>query len=60
MMLNIELVVDGVVDGQKPLHRSRRLEPAGETFDPDQPETDELNLTVLKLAKRWKPKKPRK
>ncbi|MCP5084841.1 MAG: plasmid pRiA4b ORF-3 family protein [Alphaproteobacteria bacterium] len=32
----------------------------GESFDPSQPETDSLKLEVLKLAKRWKPKKPRK
>ena len=32
----------------------------GGTFDPNQPETDELKLEVLKLAKRWKTRKPRK
>ena len=31
----------------------------GEDFDPNQPETDNLKLEVLKLAKRWKPKKSR-
>jgi len=28
-------------------------------FDPDTPESDELRLEVLKLAKRWQPKKKR-
>ena len=28
----------------------------GDAFDPNQPETDELKLEVLRLAKRWKPK----
>ena len=26
-------------------------------FDPNTPDSDELRLEVLKLAKRWKPKK---
>ena len=30
-----------------------------ENFDPNQPDTDDLKLEVLKLAKRWKPKKSR-
>jgi hypothetical protein len=30
--LQIEMVVDGIVDGQKTLHRSRRLEPAHTAF----------------------------
>lgn len=29
----------------------------GETFNADAPPADELRLEVLKLAKRWKPKK---
>lgn len=29
----------------------------GADFDPDTPDSDELRLEVLKLAKRWKPKK---
>ena len=32
----------------------------GDNFEPDQPETDELKLKVLKLAKRWKPRKSRR
>lgn len=32
----------------------------GKNFDPNQPETDELKLEVLKLAKRWKPRKSRR
>lgn len=32
MALQIELVVDGIVGGQKPLHRARRLEPAHSAF----------------------------
>ncbi len=27
----------------------------GGTFDPNQPESDELKLVTLKLANRWKP-----
>ena len=32
MTLHIEMIVDGVVDGQKTLHRSRRFEPAHSAF----------------------------
>ncbi len=32
----------------------------GESFDPVQPGTDDLKLEVLKLAERWKPKRPSK
>ena len=32
MTLYIEMIVDGVVDGQKTLHRSRRFEPAHSAF----------------------------
>ena len=32
----------------------------GENLDPNQPETDDLKLEVPKLAKRWKPRKPRR
>ena len=32
----------------------------GENLDPNQPETHDLKLEVLKLAKRWKPRKPRR
>ena len=32
----------------------------GSDFDPNTPETDELKLEVLKLAKKWKPRKSKK
>jgi len=32
IMLHIEMIVDGIVDGQKTLHRSGRLEPAHGAF----------------------------
>jgi hypothetical protein len=32
MALHIEMVVDGIVDGQKTLHRSGQLEPAHSAF----------------------------
>ena len=32
----------------------------GENLDPNQPETDDLKLEAPKLAKRWKPRKPRR
>ena len=32
----------------------------GSDFDPNTPETDELKLDVLKLAKKWKPRKSKK
>ncbi len=32
MTLHIEMIVDGIVDGQKTLHRSRRFEPAHSAF----------------------------
>ncbi len=31
----------------------------GGTFDPKMPDSDELRFEVMKLAKRWQPKKPR-
>lgn len=53
--LNFELAADA--------GRSRTPEHAdlkrwyGGDFDPNTPDSDEFRLEVLKLAKRWKPKK---
>jgi hypothetical protein len=51
--------LDAMADTKHPEHDHLK-DWYGGTFDPDQPETDELKLEVLKLAKRWKPRKPRK
>ena len=48
--------LDAMADPKHPEHENLK-EWFGDTFDPNQPETDELKLEVLKLAKRWKPKK---
>ena len=50
--------LDAMADPKHPEHQHLK-DWYGGTFDPNQPETDELKLEVLKLAKRWKPKKPR-
>ncbi len=51
--------LDAMVDPEHPDHEHLK-EWHGENFDPNLPETDELKLAVLKLAKRWKPKNKRK
>ena len=48
--------LDAIADPKHPEHENLK-ESFGDTFDPNQPETDELKLEVLKLAKRWKPRK---
>jgi len=48
--------LDAIADPKHPEHENLK-EWFGDTFDPNQPETDELKLEVLKLAKRWKPRK---
>jgi len=48
--------LDAMADPKHPEHEYLK-EWHGGTFNPDQPETDELKLQVLKLAKRWKPRK---
>ena len=47
--------LDAMVDPEHPDHEHLKQR-HGENFDPNLPETDELKLAVLKLAKRWKPK----
>jgi Plasmid pRiA4b ORF-3-like protein len=51
--------VDAMADSKHPEHT--HLKDWYESiFDPVQPQTDELKLEVLKLAKKWKPTKPKK
>jgi pRiA4b ORF-3-like protein len=50
--------IDAMPDPKHPEHDHLK-DWYGGTFDPNLPDTDELKLEVLKLAKRWKPKKPR-
>ena len=51
--------LDAMADPKHPEHQHLK-DWYGGTFDPNQPETDELKLEVLKLAKRWKPRNPSK
>ena len=51
-----EEFLEGMADPKHPEH-SNLKDWYGGPFDPNTPETDELRLQVLKLAKRWKPKK---
>jgi hypothetical protein len=51
--------LDAMADRKHPEHEHLK-EWHGGTFNPDQPETDELKFEVFKLAKRWKPRKSRK
>ena len=53
-----ELFLEAMADPNHPEH-DEMTEWYGDTFNPNQPPTDELKLEVLKLAKKWKPKKPR-
>lgn len=48
--------LEAIADPKHPEHENLK-EWLGDTFDPNQPETDELKLEVLKLAKRWKTRK---
>ncbi len=50
--------LEAVTDPKHPEH-DRLKDWFGETFDPNQPQSDELKLEVLKLAKKWQPKKAR-
>ena len=49
-----EHFLDAIADKQHPDH-SHLTKWHGTPFDPNVPETDELKLAVLKLAKKWKP-----
>ncbi len=51
--------LDAMADPKHPDHEHLK-QWYGENFDPNLPETDELKLEVLKLAKRWKSRNPRK
>jgi len=51
--------LDAIADPEHPEHEDLKSW-YGATFDPNLPDTEELQLEVLKLAKRWKPKKSRK
>jgi len=51
-----EQFLDAIADPAHPEHDELK-EWYGGTFDPNHPETDELKLEVLKLAKKWKPRK---
>ena len=48
--------LEALADKRHPDHR-HLTEWHGAPFDPNVPETDELKLAVLKLAKKWKPTK---
>jgi len=54
-----EEFLEAIADPQHPDHEHLKGR-FGDSFDPNQPEADELKLHVLKLAKRWKPRKIRK
>lgn len=51
-----EMFVEAMADPKHPEHRHLKVWYGG-TFDPNTPPADELYFNVLKLAKRWKPKK---
>jgi len=53
-----EEFLTAIADTQHPDHDHMKGW-CGGAFDPSVPQTDELTFEVLKLAKRWKPKKPR-
>ena len=54
-----EEFLEAMADPKHPEHSTLK-EWYGGPFDPNRPESDELRLEVLKLAKRWKPKPNRK
>ncbi len=49
------MFVAAIADPKHPEHADLKAWYGG-TFDPNTPARDEINLEVLKLAKRWKPK----
>lgn len=51
-----EIFIEAMADSKHPEHRNLK-EWYGGSFDPNTPPKDELRFAVLKLAKRWKPKK---
>lgn len=51
-----EMFLEAMADPKHPEHLALKGW-YGETFNADAPPADELRLEVLKLAKRWKPKK---
>lgn len=54
-----EYLLEALADPAHPDHEEM-TEWHGDDYDPSAVPTDELKLDVLKLAKRWKPRKPRK
>ncbi len=54
-----EAFLDAMTDPKHPEHEHLK-EWYGADFDPNAPATDELKLEVHKLAKKWKPRKPKK
>jgi len=51
-----EEFLKAMADPKHPEHNELK-EWYGHSFDPNIPQTDELKLDVLKLAKKWKPRK---
>jgi len=51
-----EEFLEAMADPKHPEHDELK-EWHGHSFDPNTPQTDELKLDVLKLAKKWKPRK---
>ena len=54
-----EAFLDAMADTAHPEHEDMK-EWYGRDFDPNAPETEELKAEVLKLAKKWKPRKPKR
>ncbi len=54
-----ENFLEAIADPKHPEHEDI-MEWYGSDFDPNTPDTDELKLEVLKLAKKWKPRKSKK
>ena len=54
-----ENFLEAIADPKHPEHEDI-AEWYGSDFDPNTPDTDELKLEVLKLAKKWKPRKSKK
>lgn len=52
-----EMFKEAMADPKHPEHADLKEWYGGGSFDPDTPESDDLRLEVLKLAKRWTPKK---
>ncbi len=53
-----EAFLEAIADPKHPEHEEMK-EWYGRDFDPHEPETKELKAEVLRLAKKWKPRKPK-